>query len=113
MEGIQYRFLHTVCGKKLERKTLSVELLKLSTTCATNDMFDQANTLNKGVSVTAVETLCRFARARYAVHVTCMSPTRIPKIMLIVEVNIGKTNWADFTKFQRGLKNGSKSPNRH
>ena len=84
LEGIQYRFLRTLC------KALYVDLLKLSTADSTNDNFDWAHTLSKGVSVTAGETFCRRARLRYAGHVAPMALTRIPKIMLFGEVNIGQ-----------------------
>ena len=35
MEGVKYRFLHTVCGKTLQDKVPYVELLKLTTADAT------------------------------------------------------------------------------
>ena len=98
MEGTQYRFLRTVCGKTWQVQVSYVELLKLATAEATNNNFDWANISNKGVSVTAAETLCRLARLRYAGHVAQMAPTRIPKIMLFGEVNIGQIKSADLTK---------------
>ena len=40
LEGIQYRFLRTVCGKTWKDKVSYVDLLKLSTADATNENFD-------------------------------------------------------------------------
>ena len=54
MEGIQYRFLRTVCGKTWQDKVSYVELLKLTTADARNNNFDWENTSNKGVSITSV-----------------------------------------------------------
>jgi len=110
MEGIQYRFLRTVCGKTWQDKVSYVELLKLTTADARNNNFDWANTSNKGVSITSVETFCRLARLRYAGHVARMAPSRIPKMMLFGEVNVGqRKSGRPLKSFREGLKNDLKA----
>ena len=110
MEGIQYRFLRTVCGKTWQDKVSYVELLKLTTSDARNNNFDWANTSNKGVSITSVETFCRLARLRYAGHVARMAPSRIPKMMLFGEVNVGqRKSGRPLKSFREGLKNDLKA----
>ena len=64
LEGIQYRFLHTV-----QKDNVScVDLLKLTTADETNDNSDWATH-----QIIAVDTFCRLARLRYAGHVACMA----------------------------------------
>ena len=107
MEGIQYRFLRTVSGKTSSQCQDKVSYV---TADATNNNFDWANTSNKGVSVTSVETFCRLARLRYAGHVARMNPTRITNMLLFYEVNISQRKSSRPLKsFREGLKNDLKA----
>ena len=64
----------------------------------------------KSQSQHAGESFYRLARLRYAGHVACMAPTRIPKIMLFGEVHLGQRNPGRPKKcFTKGLKNDVKA----
>ena len=56
------------------------------------------------------QSFCRLARLRYAGHIARMAATRIPKIMLFGEVNIGqRKSGRPHKSFREGLKNDLKA----
>jgi hypothetical protein len=94
LNGLQYRQLRSICGKKWSDKISHVELLQ-SIQFGQNQNFEWAlseEDKTKDPNLPAVETLVRLSRLRYLGHVIRMDNSRLPKIMLNAEVNTGKRN---------------------
>jgi hypothetical protein len=92
LNGLQYRQLRTILGKKWSDKISHVELLH-SIKFERNENFEWAlsdEDKSKDQNLPAMETLIRLNRLRYFGHVLRMDDSRLPKIVINSEVNAGK-----------------------
>ena len=93
LNGIQYRQLRTILGKNWRDKISHVDILH-SVKFGTNQNFNWAlpDDETKTPDVKPIETMIniRLSRLRYTGHVLRMDNTRLPKILLNGEINIGK-----------------------
>ena len=90
LETTHFRFLRIIAGKSWRDHISYIELLNLVNKNSYNGNFEWADETNKISGITSIETYCRLARLRYFGHLMRMPPTRLPKIMLHGEVDLGK-----------------------
>lgn len=91
LNGLQYRQLRSIFGKKWNEQVSHVDLLQ-SSKFGTNQNFEWALSEadeTKDPNLPSIETLVRLSRLRYLGHVLRMNDARLPKIVLNSEVNAG------------------------
>ena len=92
LNGLQYRHLRHIFGKKWADKVSHVEFLQ-SIKFGRNANFEWAlaeEDDTKDPDLQSTETMIRLSRLRYFGHIIRMDDSRLPKIVLHSEINMGK-----------------------
>ena len=104
LETTHFRFLRIIAGKSWRDHISYIELLNLVNKNSYNGNFEWADETNKISGITSIETYCRLARLRYFGHLMRMPPTRLPKIMLHGEVDLGASTFGIVIKKMDSFK---------